>query len=619
MARSSNSQKSRTSNTLFLSGIFLITIYFKQNSADPFNTPKLLVLAVLCGYLSGPLAYSYYKLRFRVEPIEFVAIFLSFFFLISQLYALINTDVFIRGFIGDTQRRNGFLQYLLVIILFLYIVRKIDIQSSLKVVKMVLWLSLIMGTYGLLQITGRDFVEWNNPYNDMISTMGNPNFASALLASFASVALISFFILNFNIPMKIVALISAGVSIYCVVMSESRQGLIIIAVTLSLFVSIMTIVRNKRLGLWVVALNIFGIFIGILGMLQIGPLKELLYKPSVSVRGYYWRASWGMFKDNLFTGVGLDSYLVNFFKYRDPGYPENYGFDISSSNAHNVILQLFATGGFFVGVSYLVFTLFVLLCGFKLIRKSEPNAKGLSVLLVVIWLGLQSQSIISIDFIALSVWTWVFAGIIVGLSNKISANPITVSNFSSTSSKTVENSKRDKSVSISITPNVISGIFLIPILILVVLLNRMEEQTYLSSAFLNSKQTKLVLDNSEKILNSNLADPYYKFKVALNLIDAGYFDKGAEVIKSLSLQDPKNSEYLKVLVRIEMTRNNLVEAAILRENMATLDPWNAQNYFELALLYKDLGRKTEMLKIKSRILDIGTSPAYSNQARIELN
>jgi citrate lyase subunit beta/citryl-CoA lyase len=32
------------------------------------------------------------------------------------------------------------------------------------------------------------------------------------------------------------------------------------------------------------------VFISILGMLQIGPLKDVLYKGSVSIRGYYWRA-----------------------------------------------------------------------------------------------------------------------------------------------------------------------------------------------------------------------------------------------------------------------------------------------------------------------------------------
>jgi hypothetical protein len=35
----------------------------------------------------------------------------------------------------------------------------------------------------------------------------------------------------------------------------------------------------------------------LVGMLQIGPLEKFLYKPSVSVRGYYWRAGLEMFKD----------------------------------------------------------------------------------------------------------------------------------------------------------------------------------------------------------------------------------------------------------------------------------------------------------------------------------
>ena len=55
-------QSSPGMNTL-LFGVVLITIYFKQNSADPFNTPKLLLTLILCGFIIGPLAYSYYKVK----------------------------------------------------------------------------------------------------------------------------------------------------------------------------------------------------------------------------------------------------------------------------------------------------------------------------------------------------------------------------------------------------------------------------------------------------------------------------------------------------------------------------------------------------------------------------
>lgn len=48
--------------------------------------------------------------------------------------------------------------------------------------------------------------------------------------------------------------------------------------------------------------------IAILGMLQVGPLTDLLYKSSVTVRGYYWNAGIQMLKQSPLTGVGVDRY-----------------------------------------------------------------------------------------------------------------------------------------------------------------------------------------------------------------------------------------------------------------------------------------------------------------------
>ena len=325
-----------------------------------------------------------------------------------------------------------------------------------------------------------------------------------------------------------------------------------------------------------------------------------------------------MFKDNLFTGVGLDSYLTHFYEYREPGYPTNYGFDITSSNAHNTVIQLFATGGLFVGLSYCVLLAYVLYCGVKLINDVDKQYKGISILLVTTWIGLQSQSIISIDYIVLSIWNWVFAGMIVGLSSMVSAQLKPVSKENPTENL---NSKRPAINSVStsfILPWIISGIFLAPIIVVVVLLGRVEDQTYYSPTFVTSSDKNLVVANGEKIINNPLADPYYKFRVALNIIDAGNLDKGMDIIKSLSQEDPRQIDYLTALLRAEMTRNNLTEAVKLRESIAKLDPWNAQNYFELALLYKSLDKNQQVKKIKEIILEINTSTAYSNQAKLEL-
>ena len=618
MGKKTKVNKASSQSALLIFGLLIITIYFKVKTADPFNTPKLSLTLILCGLLIGPLIYSYYKVGVRNKSIELVGVLLSTIFIVSLTYALLNTDVFVRGFIGDSQRRNGYLHYLSIIIIFFYVIRNVNFEFAGKIIKITIWLNLILGGYGLIQITGNDFVEWLNPYNSMISTMGNPNFASSMLAFFLSIALMSTYALKLSSLYKVVAFLGSAASIFAIILSESRQGLVVIAIILSLFISLCIMAKNRKYGFLAFSMTICSFIFGILGMLQIGPLQRFLYKDSVSVRGYYWRAGIEMFKDYPLTGVGLDSYLTYFYEYREPGYPTNYGFDITSSNAHNTVIQMFATGGLFVGLSYFLLLAYVLHCGVKLINAVDKQHKEISILLVTAWVGIQSQSIISIDFIALSIWSWVFAGMIVGLSSMVMLQLKSVAKENPTENLNSKIPLINHVPTNFILPRIISGIFLVPIIFVVVLLGRFEDQTYFNATLVSPSENNLLLANSEKIINNPLVDPYYKFRAALNLIDAGYFDKGVDIVKSLSEEDPRQIDYLKVLVRVEMTRNNLPKAVELRESISKLDPWNVQNYFELALLYKSLDNNEQVRKIKEIILDINTSTAYSNQAKLEL-
>jgi hypothetical protein len=153
-------------------------------------------------------------------------------------------------------------------------------------------------------------------------------------------------------------------------------------------------------------------------MLQIGPLERLLYKDSVSVRGYYWRAGISMLQDNLWFGVGLDNYGAFFKQYREVGYPLKYGYSLTSTNAHNVFIQHFATGGLFVGISYLLLTVFIFWRGLKSMRVFNGDERFIRSVFFVAWLAFQGQSLISIDNIGISIWGWVLGGVVVALSRE---------------------------------------------------------------------------------------------------------------------------------------------------------------------------------------------------------
>ena len=101
-------------------GLTAVTIYFKQNFEDPFNTPKLILLLITAGWLFGHVIDYYIKQKAKLNSLEFYTLVLCTLFIIFQFISLINTDVFIRGLIGETQRRNGFLNYFALTVILLF-------------------------------------------------------------------------------------------------------------------------------------------------------------------------------------------------------------------------------------------------------------------------------------------------------------------------------------------------------------------------------------------------------------------------------------------------------------------------------------------------------------------
>jgi O-antigen ligase len=277
-------------------------------------------------------------------------------------------------------------------ILFLYSFLVANFRTANKLVVIAAGNGLLNGIYGLMQFTGNDFVKWNNPYNPVITTTGNPNFASAILAMFAVISFLLLFIKSLSIYFKIILLLTSSLSLAVVFLSDSIQGLVLFVFSVFFYMTIYVSKKHRKYR--IIAASIFLLigFISILGMLQIGPLSQILYKQSVSVRGYYWRAGLSMFLDKPFFGVGLDRYGAYFREYREVGYPLKYGFDITSTDAHNTVIQMFATGGLLVGLLYLVINLYVFYTGIKLIRKVQSENFQLSLIIFSAWVGFQAQS-----------------------------------------------------------------------------------------------------------------------------------------------------------------------------------------------------------------------------------
>ena len=591
-----------------LGGLVSVTLFFQTTLADPFNSPKLWILMLLGAWLLGPVVGSK-ELILLSEPLKQLSIIL-FVFLTFLFIATLLTDFKYVAFFGETQRRNGFFQYLALSIVLMATAMFTRALNVKKLFLITFFLGFVSFLYSLLQTTGNDFVSWDNPYNAVIGTLGNPNFAAAAMAVMGVIIFSSIFNSDFNLSSRIFAVTLVIMLVFVIYRSNARQGLLSIALGFGVFFVILVWDKNKKYGIVSLLLGFTAIVFSILGMLQFGPLQQYLYKASVSVRGYYWRAGLEMLSSHPFFGIGIDRYGSYFKQYREVDYPLNVGFQLTSSNAHNTFIQFFATGGIFLGITYLALNLFVLYRAIIGIKNLKGNQRLYLVGIFSAWISFHAQSLVSIDNIGISIWGWVLAGSIIGLS--LSADILEREN---------EFYLKKKRNDINIVQALISGVSSILILSLVVLLYRGESNSYQGGVNLNLQDEgsrTYFKDLQLRVINTPLNDPSYKLFAASRLIDAG-FEEGLTEAEKLYKVDPRNLDTLALLSIANERLGNLSKAIEFRKAIAELDPWNAENYLALGRYYKSQGNSTESELMLDKILSFAANRPIAEQAAKELD
>jgi O-antigen ligase len=595
-------------NVIF-SGLIITTLYFQTNLNDPFNSPKLWILLLVSAWLTG---YIFnYKILLSSSIILRHLFCYLIFFSASLLFVTLFTDFKYVAFFGETQRRNGFITYLALCLIMLGSAMFIRIQNIKKLYTSTLFVGILIGIYAAMQTTGNDFVKWNNPNNSIVGTLGNPNFAAAVMAIISSILFTNSFISSMNSLLRASSMILVTLLIILIFRSEARQGLLSLIIGIGIFLATWTYYRKKLLGYFLFGAGAVTFLFSVAGMLQTGPLKNLLYKPSVGVRGYYWRAGIEMFTSSPLTGVGMDRYGAYFKEFREVGYPLRYGYQITSTNAHNTFIQFFATGGIFLGTSYLLLNFFIFIQAIKLIKKSQGVLQIYATSLFSGWITFQAQSFVSIDNIGIAIWGWVLGGAIIGLS---------ISNSQDLDLE-IKPLKGNKKV-IEIKQIIISSLSVIFVSILITLLYRAENNSYKANVMLNS--TELNLRNTfyelqMKAINSTLNDPSYSINRAIALVQNGFIQEGLNIVEKTLSDDPRNQDALNGLSIINEDLRRYNEAIKYRLKMAEVDPWNAINYLALAEDYRIIGDVEKSLFYLEKIISFDKTSKISTEAQQLLN
>jgi len=592
-----------------LFGSALVTLAIWTNFGDPFNPVKLTLILFIASWLTGYLIIDRKKLLQRHEmkfPLLLITIFL-----LSLLIATLNSPVKQMAWIGDYQRLNGFLFYASMCIIMATIGLYFK-ESDLQLFSRTLFiLGLILSVYGLFQINGMDFVKWDNPYNSIIITVGNPNFSGAILAA------LGVFILGFAFCFsQSLSKVMLSISLFCLIsvvifLSEARQGLIGLALGSAFVVGIWLHGKKKVMGkLYFLASTFIGFFT-VLGMLQIGPLSQILYKGSVTVRGYYWRAAIEMFKDHPWFGVGVDYYGGYFRQYKELGYVTNYGYDITSTNAHNVFLQIFSTAGIFAGTAYLLFILYVFWRGIYGIKKCPIHKRMYLATIFAAWVTLLSISVVSIDSPGVTIWFWVLAGMVLALTS----NPQNLDNFikKQDSSQLISKNKSKQTL--------LSSILLIPILFLSINIFRVESSVLFARKVFNpdsSENGKALQTHIVGVAKNPFIHPLQSTELASYLGRSGYGSDAIQLIEASIAKDPRSYEAILLLANYYSELKQPENAIKLRLKITELDPYNVQNYYHLGIIYRDLRDYENMKKMQGIILNLAKDTPEGEKALKDL-
>jgi O-antigen ligase len=398
--------------TLFLTTI-IITPWI---SFDSINIAKFSVLSIGGSILCIQLLV-FKKSFFKKEYIP-LAVILSAF-LIWQLVAFANSNMnYLEGFFGVDGRKTGILTYFFFGVIF-YISCVLSSQRQSRNFVQILIVSGVLSTiYAIVQILNRDPFNWSTPYRPIFGLFGNSNFLASFLGMSASASLVLIINSGLSRMIQLTLIVYIFSAIFVIYKSESEQGYFVFlaGLLITVYVFLKNSKRFKKYQIVYSLAVLSGFLTVVLDIFQKTPWKSILYSPSISERGEFWRAAIKMTTDNPVTGIGLDGFRDSYHRYRDiAAATRDPGARVTS--AHNVFLDISSGGGFPLLFLYLLIIFMVIRSAIKVISSStKPDIYFIS--LVSAWAGYLLQSFISINHLGIAIWGWALGGAIVGYDIK---------------------------------------------------------------------------------------------------------------------------------------------------------------------------------------------------------
>lgn len=380
-----------------------------------------LIKMVLLGFFAFGSLVFLGRTSFVLDHSKLLLKFVILFSLSTIVSAWLNGSNFWLQFWGAQGRRSGILTLVSFAVLLLTVAVSTSSNLFYRIMFAIPFVGLINISYGLIQYFGADPINWRNPYSPIVGTLGNPNFMSSHLGLVSGACVV--FILQLwheDRPKKIIfstlLILEILLSLFVIWKSLSIQGLLVFGIIVSSML-LLSLIVHLRNWLWSVFFLIFSTIIAsafFLGFYGRGPLGPALYRESFIHRTHFWDAGISMLRSNLLTGVGIDQFGDFYREYRSLSAVQLRGPAVTTDSAHNIPIDIAAGGGILPFVFYISIQILVLIFGIRMI-KSLQKVDFLRIGIFSLWIGYQAQTMISINQIGVSVWGWIFGGLILAL------------------------------------------------------------------------------------------------------------------------------------------------------------------------------------------------------------
>ena len=185
-------------------------------------------------------------------------------------------------------------------------------------------------------------------------------------------------------------------------------------------------------------------------------------------------------------------------------------------------------------------------------------------------------------------------------------------------SKELKDLKKQK---INLLQPITSIMISIVAIILVVFLYRGDSAIFKLRASYNPAvpaQKAIFYKFANETVNAPLIDLQYKVMASTFLHGMDYKQEAVSVLEKVHAEDPYNLDAITVLSSYYEMLGEVPKAIAMRVKLAVLDPWNADNYLQMAFDYKFVGDKINQQKYLDKALSFASANPMVISAQAEL-